>query len=122
MPTIHPCSIYFHGNILGVRLVGDSHCSGRVEVLNNKTWATVCSTAFDQQDAEVVCRELGCGSPKEVLRADAFGSGEGLVWEKEIQCEGTEPQIHFCPTSFLQYNCSHSNNVGLICSGKSCSI
>ncbi|KAK3544708.1 hypothetical protein QTP86_026111 [Hemibagrus guttatus] len=100
-----------------VRLVGGSHCSGRVEILHEKTWATVCGAAFRQQDAEVVCRELGCGSPEEVLGADAFGSGEGLVWEKEFQCSGTESQIHFCPTSLLKHNCSHSSDVGLVCAG-----
>ncbi|XP_047659681.1 deleted in malignant brain tumors 1 protein-like [Tachysurus fulvidraco] len=99
----------------GVRLVNGSHCSGRVEVLHGKTWATVCGATFDQQDAEVVCRELGCASPEELLGADAFGSGEGPVWEKEFQCRGTEPQTHFCPTSSLEHNCSHSSDAGLVC-------
>ncbi|XP_072529575.1 scavenger receptor cysteine-rich type 1 protein M130-like [Salminus brasiliensis] len=99
-----------------IRLVGGSHCSGRVEVLHNKTWVTVCDAGFDQQDAEVVCRELGCGLPVEVLGAAAFGRGEGQVWSEELQCRGNESQIHFCPTSSsLKHNCSHDNDVGLVC-------
>ncbi|XP_049323428.1 scavenger receptor cysteine-rich type 1 protein M130-like isoform X3 [Astyanax mexicanus] len=101
-----------------VRLVGRSHCSGRVEVFHGESWVTVCDADFDQQDAEVVCRELGCGSPVEVLGAAAFGRVEGQVWSEELQCRGNESQIHFCPkSSSLKHNCSHDNDVGLACSG-----
>ncbi|XP_049330185.1 deleted in malignant brain tumors 1 protein-like [Astyanax mexicanus] len=103
----------------GVRLVGGSHCSGRVEVLHGESWFTVCDADFNQQDAEVVCRELGCGSPVEVLGAAAFGRGEGQVWSEELQCRGNESQIHLCPkSSSLKHNCSHDNDVGLVCAGK----
>uniref|UniRef100_W5K1C0 SRCR domain-containing protein n=1 Tax=Astyanax mexicanus TaxID=7994 RepID=W5K1C0_ASTMX len=99
-----------------VWLVNGSHCSGRVEVLHGESWVTVCDADFDQQDAEVVCRELGCGSPVEVLGAAAFGRGEGQVWSEELQCRGNESQIHFCPkSSSLKHNCSHDNDVGLVC-------
>ncbi|XP_036417124.1 scavenger receptor cysteine-rich type 1 protein M130-like [Colossoma macropomum] len=99
------------------RLAGGFHlCSGRVEVLNAKTWSTVCDADFDQQDAEVVCRELGCGLPVKVLRAAAFGRGEGQVWSEELQCRGNEFQISFCPTS-PSHNCTHDSDVGLVCAG-----
>uniref|UniRef100_A0A3B1JHZ6 SRCR domain-containing protein n=1 Tax=Astyanax mexicanus TaxID=7994 RepID=A0A3B1JHZ6_ASTMX len=102
----------------GVRLVNGSRCSGRVEVLHGESWVTVCDADFNQQDAEVVCRELGCGSPVEVLGAAAFGRGEGQVWSEELQCRGNESQIHFCPkSSSLKHNCSHDNDVGLVCAG-----
>ncbi|XP_037393980.1 scavenger receptor cysteine-rich type 1 protein M130-like [Pygocentrus nattereri] len=100
----------------GVRLVGGSRCSGRVEVLHGETWSTVCDANFDQQDAEVVCRELGCGLPVEVLGAAAFGGGEGQMWSEELQCRGNESRIHFCPTSSsLKHNCSHDNDVSVVC-------
>ncbi|KAI4905569.1 hypothetical protein NFI96_026711, partial [Prochilodus magdalenae] len=103
----------------GVRLVGGSHCSGRVEVLHGKTWYTVCDADFDQQDAEVVCRELGCGLPVEVLGGAAFGRGGGQVWSEELQCRGNESQIHSCPTSpSLKHNCSRDSDVGLVCAGR----
>ncbi|XP_076860596.1 antigen WC1.1-like [Brachyhypopomus gauderio] len=106
------CSV----NILGVRLVGGPRCSGRVEVHHGKTWSTVCDADFDQQDAEVVCRELGCGLPVEVLGAAAFGRGEGQVWTEELQCRGNESDIYSCPTSStLKHDCSHDNDVGLVC-------
>uniref|UniRef100_A0A3B4CUW5 SRCR domain-containing protein n=1 Tax=Pygocentrus nattereri TaxID=42514 RepID=A0A3B4CUW5_PYGNA len=100
------------------KLTGGPHrCSGRVEVLHEETWSTVCDADFDQQDAEVVCRELGCGLPVEVLGAAAFGRGEGQVWSKELQCRGIESEISLCPTSSsLRLNCTHGSDVGLICS------
>ncbi|KAL1275648.1 hypothetical protein QQF64_035271, partial [Cirrhinus molitorella] len=100
----------------GVRLVGGSHCSGRLEILHDQTWMSVCDAAFDQQDAEVVCRELDCGAPVQVLGAAAFGKGDTQMWTQEIQCRGNESQIHLCPTSpSHKNNCSHDNDVGLVC-------
>ncbi|XP_076860600.1 antigen WC1.1-like [Brachyhypopomus gauderio] len=100
------------------RLTDGPHlCSGRVEVFHGNTWATVCDADFDQQDAEVVCRELGCGLPVEVLGAAAFGRGEGQMWTEELQCRGNESEIYSCPTSStLRNNCSHDNDVGVKCS------
>ncbi|KAK9975795.1 hypothetical protein ABG768_021028, partial [Culter alburnus] len=100
-----------------VRLVGGSRCSGSLEILDNQTWVSVCAAAFDQQDAEVVCRELDCGAPVQVLGEDAFGKGDAQMWTQEIQCRGNESQIHLCPTSpSHENNCSHDHNIGLVCS------
>ncbi|XP_049339996.1 deleted in malignant brain tumors 1 protein isoform X3 [Astyanax mexicanus] len=116
----HDCNETHNSGVIcsGARLVLGSRCSERVEVLHGESWVTVCDADFDQQGAEVVCRELGCGSPVEILGAAAFGRGEGPVWSEELQCRGNESQIHFCPkTSSLKHNCSHDDDVGLVCSG-----
>uniref|UniRef100_A0A9J7ZGB4 Si:dkey-21h14.10 n=1 Tax=Cyprinus carpio carpio TaxID=630221 RepID=A0A9J7ZGB4_CYPCA len=100
------------------RLVGGSRCSGRVEVPHDQTWMSVCDAAFDQQDAEVVCRELDCGAPVQVLGAAAFGKGDAQMWTQEIQCRANESYISLCPTSSsLKQNCTHENAIGLLCSG-----
>jgi len=80
---------------------------------------SVCDAVFDQQDAEVVCRELDCGAPVQVLGAAAFGKGDVQMWTQEIQCRGNESQIHLCPTSpSHENNCSHEHNIDLLCTGK----
>ncbi len=105
---------------LGVRLVEGTRCSGRLEILHDQSWMSVCDTAFDRQDAEVVCRELDCGAPVQVLGATAFDKGDTPMWTQEIQCRGNESQIHFCPTSpSHENNCSHEFNIGLRCTGRS---
>ncbi|KAL2102762.1 hypothetical protein ACEWY4_001930 [Coilia grayii] len=100
------------------RLVNGSHqCSGRVEMVHGVTWGAVCDDGFDLRNAEVVCRELDCGAPVRLLGTAAFGEGDGQVWSEEIQCGGNETQIYHCKTSALKVNCSHKQDVGLICSG-----
>ncbi|XP_037602380.1 scavenger receptor cysteine-rich type 1 protein M130-like [Sebastes umbrosus] len=103
-----------------VRLVnGTSLCSGRLEVksnLSNQRWSSVCEADFDQQDAEVVCRELGCGAPS-VLQGVTYGEVEDPMWTKEFQCGGTESALLDCRSSGSDRNtCSPGKAVGLTCS------
>ncbi|XP_074517845.1 scavenger receptor cysteine-rich type 1 protein M130-like [Sebastes fasciatus] len=103
-----------------VRLVdGSSLCSGRLEVKSNHSnqwWSSVCEADFDQQDAEVVCRELGCGAPS-VLQGVTYGEVEDPMWTKEFQCGGTESALLDCRSSGSDRNtCSPGKAVGLTCS------
>ncbi|XP_059208675.1 scavenger receptor cysteine-rich type 1 protein M130-like [Centropristis striata] len=103
-----------------VRLVnGTSLCSGRLEVKSdqsNQSWSSVCEADFDQQDAEVVCRELGCGAPS-VLQGALYGEVEAPMWTKEFQCRGNESALVDCRSSVSDRNtCSPGRAVGLTCS------
>ncbi|KAM6932171.1 scavenger receptor cysteine-rich type 1 protein M130-like [Lycodopsis pacificus] len=99
-----------------VRLVnGTSLCSGRLEVKSNQWWSSVCEDDFDQQDAEVVCRELGCGAPS-VLQGALYGEVEAPMWTKEFQCGGHESALLDCRSSSSDRNtCSPGKAVGLTC-------
>ncbi|XP_033504316.1 uncharacterized protein LOC117270689, partial [Epinephelus lanceolatus] len=100
-----------------VRLVhGTSLCSGRLEVRFNQWWSSVCEAVFDQQDAEVVCRELGCGPPS-VFQGALYGEVEAPMWIKEFQCEGHESALLDCRRPGSDRNtCSTGKAVGLTCS------
>uniref|UniRef100_G3PJF6 SRCR domain-containing protein n=1 Tax=Gasterosteus aculeatus aculeatus TaxID=481459 RepID=G3PJF6_GASAC len=104
-----------------VRLVnGTSLCSGRLEVKSdqsdqsNQSWSSVCDKDFDQQDAEVVCRELGCGAPS-FLQGALYGDGKTPMWTKEFRCGGNESALLGCGSS-AGSTCSPGNAVGLTCS------
>ncbi|XP_049445542.1 scavenger receptor cysteine-rich type 1 protein M130-like isoform X4 [Epinephelus fuscoguttatus] len=100
-----------------VRLVnGISLCSGRLEVRSNQRWSSVCEADFDQQDAEVVCRELGCGPPS-ALQGLLYGEVEAPMWTKGFQCEGNESALLDCKSSGSERDtCSPGKAVGLTCS------
>ncbi|XP_078390255.1 scavenger receptor cysteine-rich type 1 protein M130-like [Cetorhinus maximus] len=102
-----------------LRLVGgNNNCSGRVEILCTNTWGTVCDDSWDMADANVVCRQLGCGSALLATGWAAFGQGEGDIWFDEVRCTGSESFLSDCPSSASVHpDCDHKEDANVICSG-----
>ncbi|OXB53133.1 hypothetical protein ASZ78_013006, partial [Callipepla squamata] len=80
-----------------IRAVGGKDwCTGRVEIWHRGSWGTVCDDSWDMQDAEVACRQLGCGPAVSALAEAAFGEGTGPVWLEQVECRGTETSLQAC--------------------------
>lgn len=100
--------------------MGRSRCAGRVEIYHAGTWGTVCDDRWTLANADVVCREVKCGTVLEAKKAAFFGEGKDQIWLDDVQCSGQEPSILKClHREFGQNNCAHGEDAGVVCSGES---
>ncbi|NXR11536.1 WC11 protein, partial [Semnornis frantzii] len=99
---------------------GEDGCSGRVEIWHQGSWGTVCDDSWDMADANVVCKQLGCGSAVSALSEAAFGEGTGPIWLEKVHCKGTELSLWDCSAQpLLSKNCDHKEDAAVNCSGYS---
>ena len=97
-----------------------------LEVLHGGAWGTVCDDSFSNEDATVVCKQLGC--------ADATGSGATAttyggpyedeperpdsmrIWMDDVTCDADARGLSMCQhRGWGTHNCAHSEDVGVTC-------
>jgi len=110
------------GQPLAVRIVGGARdYEGRVEVYNENYngWGTVCSQNWDNNDADVVCRQLGYNGS---LYIQSYGPGTGPVYLNNVGCVGNEPTLFDCINdgwNVASGAClDHSLDAGVVCNSK----
>ena len=95
----------------------DNTLSGRVEVLINGEWGTVCDDGWDIMDANVACRQLGFGYALAANCCAAFGQGSGSILLDDLACTGSESSLISCSHSGLGISsCWHGEDAGVVCS------
>ena len=115
-----------------IRLVGSTDpLVGRVELCVNKTWGTICDDYWDNDDAKVVCRQVGFpgeGLQVSKLQSHCLTGAQariGSYTEKlksfhiiDLNCNGTEDNVFDCPHNLVQqYSCAYYEDAYVRCSG-----
>ena len=101
-----------------VRIVEGNETYGRVEILYEGIWGTICHDGWDNNDARVVCQQLGF--PRDgkhgAVGYAKFGQGVGPIWIESVACNGGESNIRLCGHyGFGVHNCDHGDDAGVYC-------
>ena len=98
---------------------GDVPSEGRLLVLINGTYGSVCDDFFGFEEAQVTCRQLNYSRAVRAAYFGEFGSGvdpEPIYFDNVI-CTGNESYLYECSYT-TNHNCRHFEDVGVVCDSK----
>ena len=99
---------------------GSSYNEGRVEILYNGVWGTICSDGWNLNNAIVTCRSIGfSGAIRFYVTSSQYGPGVGPIWLDNVICDGSELSLASCshPGVNVTNGCTHAKDVGVRCRG-----
>ncbi|XP_067653721.1 deleted in malignant brain tumors 1 protein-like [Haliotis asinina] len=89
---------------------------GRVEIYENDMWQPVCTTGWDDKDAQVICTELGIRSQGGLAHNDAkYGRSGNPPIITSTTCVGTETDISLCPATRVSPAQTSCDQAGVEC-------
>lgn len=88
------------------RIVGadNSGSRGRVEIMHDGVWGTVCDDEWDNTDASVLCKSLGFSAGKAYTfgsqnEAERYEQAQGNIWLDNLECEIEDDQLCNCSSA-----------------------
>ncbi|XP_059708142.1 deleted in malignant brain tumors 1 protein-like isoform X2 [Haemorhous mexicanus] len=114
--TIEPTTFPIIADEIYLRLGdGPNGCAGNVEIYFFGGWEKVCGYLWDMQDAQVVCRQLGCGFPLTIMYPFPPSNSYSSYIFTEVNCTGNENLLWHCPYKY-QHTVCHRGPASVVCS------
>ncbi len=103
-----------------VRLInGPAKNKGRVEVYYNGEWGTVCDDSWNNQDGDVICKQLGYEYAERLYYRAYYGQGSGPIWVDQIGCDvGAQSILECRHNGWNITDCHHGEDAALDCKRK----
>ena len=103
-----------------VRLAsGTTANQGRIEILLQGQWTTICQHGTTETTAQTVCKQLGYSDYDGYQTGAHHGQGRGLISMRNVNCGGYEPDVVSCRRSyyglFADHGCQHNHDIGASC-------
>ncbi|GAB0087545.1 Lysyl oxidase [Sergentomyia squamirostris] len=100
-----------------VKLIGGSggH-EGNVEILHGGRWGAVCDDEWDENEAKVVCQQLGYPGHVRATHSGYFGEARRKFWMDNVECTGKEPELIGCRfDGWGHSDCGADEAAGVVC-------
>ena len=96
---------------------GYSSSEGRVEIKIDGSWSTICDDNWGIESANAICNHLGYSGAVESYSYSYFGEGKGRIHILDNSCilSGNFTSGSCSLKSKVKRDCSHANDVGIIC-------